>query len=146
MNNSRSVGLRSGRPTETVCQTVCLLATLFPSRPCHLKVNQKYLSLMTNPMTNPTPNYLNLLSLSLGCNEFQKFISAILMTIAKDDTYWNLIHWWIDEAIKATTIPFIYTLLITYLVLLWLHRASESLARRDGSSRDRSPDYDCADR
>ena len=32
MNNSPSVGLGSGRPTETVCQTVCLLATLEASQ------------------------------------------------------------------------------------------------------------------
>jgi hypothetical protein len=38
----------------------------------------------------------------------------------------------LTKATKVTTTPFIYTLLITYLALLWLRSASESLARRDG--------------
>jgi hypothetical protein len=38
----------------------------------------------------------------------------------------------LTKVTKATTAPFIYTPLITYLALLWLRSVSESLARRDG--------------
>jgi hypothetical protein len=38
----------------------------------------------------------------------------------------------LTKAIKVTTTRSIYTLLTIYSVLLWLHSASESLARREG--------------
>jgi hypothetical protein len=38
---------------------------------------------------------------SLGPDEFQKFISATPTTVAKDDTYWNPINWWIEESQKG---------------------------------------------
>ena len=37
----------------------------------------------------------------LGPDEFQKFIHATPTTVAKNDTHWNPINWWIEESQKG---------------------------------------------
>jgi hypothetical protein len=38
---------------------------------------------------------------SLTYDEFQRFIYATPTTVAKNDTHWNPINWWIDESKKG---------------------------------------------
>jgi hAT family C-terminal dimerisation region len=37
----------------------------------------------------------------LGPNEFQKFIYGTPTTVARNDTHWNPINWWIEESQKG---------------------------------------------
>jgi hypothetical protein len=72
----------------------------------------EYLSLASPKVPEPKKNFTFRYSIygtkatdeeddSLGPDEFQRFISATPTTVAKNDTHWNPIHWWIDESNKG---------------------------------------------